>query len=236
MPAVNVMASKTGSVKLLVASYDNGSVQQAKVLFTNAGAKVYTTNEKSSKINVRKYDGLIIPGSIRDVWPGYYKQQAKGARNCLKAFDVYRFTMIKKFVLAGKPVYGICGGMQSINVLFGGSLIQDIGGHMRAARTVKISKKSINYKLFGGKLSAYHSHHECVGKVAYGFIATERDAESKHIEALQHKKYPIYAVQYHPEFMGNNGIKIAKKFISVCRKYKKNKIKVDKKDFRFAKY
>ena len=238
-PAAKKTAAKKAKkqqVKLLVASYDHGSIAQARNLFVRAGASVDTTTAPSSKINVSKYDGLIVPGSCHDVVPSYYGQKNTRSRGCFKQFDIYRFRMIKKFVMAGKPVYGICGGVQSINVCFGGSLIQHINGHMGGVRTARISKRSINYKKFGSKLRTYHCHHQCPDKVAPGFIATEWDASDGHIEAIQHIKYPIYGVQYHPEFMGGNGVTMARMFISICRKYRNHPYDISQGDLSFIKF
>ena len=40
--------------------------------------------------------------------------------------DVYEIELVRAFVAAGKPVFGICRGLQLINVSYGGTLYQDI--------------------------------------------------------------------------------------------------------------
>ena len=40
--------------------------------------------------------------------------------------DTYEMALIRAFVDAGKPVFGICRGLQMLNVAFGGTLWQDI--------------------------------------------------------------------------------------------------------------
>jgi putative glutamine amidotransferase len=40
--------------------------------------------------------------------------------------DEYEIALVKAFVRAGKPVFGVCRGLQLINVAFGGTLYQDI--------------------------------------------------------------------------------------------------------------
>ena len=225
-----------GRVRLLVANYDSVSVPQAKNLFVRAGALVDTTTCPAARINVSQYDGLIVPGSVHDVVPAYYGQKNTHSWDCFKQFDIYRFKVIRKFVLAGKPVYGICGGIQSINVLFGGTLKQHIDKHSDTCRTVRIAKESINYKKFGPRARTYHCHHQCPDQPAPGFTAVEWDAADGHIEALQHTKYPIYGVQYHPEFMGRCGDSMARTFVSICRKYRNHPYDVREGDLFFIKF
>lgn len=68
-------------------------------------------------------DGLILTGSNIDINPIYYGEEDKKEK-----IDEYKTDkkLIDLFYKKNKPILGICGGMQSINVHFGGSLYQDI--------------------------------------------------------------------------------------------------------------
>ena len=57
---------------------------------------------------------------LRDEWAGD------------RVRDAYEMELLHEFVEAGKPVLGICRGMQLINVAFGGSLYQLQRNHVRA--------------------------------------------------------------------------------------------------------
>ena len=75
---------------------------------------------------VEVLDGLVLQGGA-DVSPLTYGEQAlrpewKGDR----IRDMYEIDLVQEFVAAGKPVLGICRGLQLINVAFGGTLYQDI--------------------------------------------------------------------------------------------------------------
>lgn len=73
-----------------------------------------------------KCDGLLLPGGA-DVDPVLYGQrriEACGKPNGLR--DKAEPIILKRFYEAGKPIFGICRGIQLINVVFGGTLIQDI--------------------------------------------------------------------------------------------------------------
>ena len=71
---------------------------------------------------------------FRSVWPGNYGEAPlhidwTGDR----VRDDYEIALVKAFVAAGKPVFGICRGLQLINVAFGGSLYQDIPSQLPQA-------------------------------------------------------------------------------------------------------
>ena len=71
-------------------------------------------------------DGLVLHGGA-DVWPGSYgeeplREQWKGDR----VRDDYEIASVHAFRKAGKPVFGVCRGLQLMNVAFGGTLYQDL--------------------------------------------------------------------------------------------------------------
>ena len=71
------------------------------------------------------FDGLVIPGG-EDIDPARYGQENTGCRIIDPKMDALQFDTLSAFLKAGKPVLGVCNGMQMINIYFGGDLIQDI--------------------------------------------------------------------------------------------------------------
>lgn len=148
-------------------------------------------------------DALILPGSYTDIPPSYYGQEPEGGRN----YDVDEFktdsAAIRFFAQKNKPILGICGGLQSINVHFGGSLIQSIDGHKGTELThrVKIKADSFLGKTYGSaELSVNSLHCQSVKEVAPGFDVIAESPEGI-IEAIQ--KGNIIGVQWHPEVAGD---------------------------------
>ena len=161
-------------------------------------------------------DGLVLHGGS-DVWPGSYgetplQERWNGDRNR----DEYEIALTRAFVAAGKPVFGICRGLQLINVAFGGSLYQDIGTQRPQAL---VHRDAAAYDLnfhevevlpdtkLGALLSGATSkkvnsvHHQGVKDLAPNFLVEARCPVDGMVEAIRHTgDIWVAAVQWHPEF------------------------------------
>ncbi len=122
------------------------------------------------------------------------------------------FIILNEALKNNIPVFGICGGMQFINVFYGGTLYQDIGSllphalnHEKGAtHSVSVIKSTNLYKIVNKtrfKVKSYH--HQAVKKVGSHLIvsATSDDGLA---EGLETKDGMIFAVQWHPELESNN--------------------------------
>ena len=161
-------------------------------------------------------DGLVLHGGS-DVWPGSYGEEPlqtswSGDRNR----DEYEIALVRAFVAAGKPVFGICRGLQLINVAFGGSLYQDIAtqrpeslAHRDAVaydlnfHGVELVADSKLARLLPSDASTKINsvHHQAVKDLAPGFVVEARCPVDGMVEAIRHSGGPwVAAVQWHPEF------------------------------------
>ena len=161
-------------------------------------------------------DGLVLHGGA-DVWPGSYGEtplQERWSGDRLR--DEYEQALVKAFVAAGKPVFGVCRGLQLINVAFGGTLYQDIGTqrpeslvHRDADRYdhnfhqhAIVPETRLQGLLAGAQSCKINSiHHQGIKQLAEGFVVEARCPDDGMIEAIRHTG-PGYiaAVQWHPEF------------------------------------
>ena len=158
----------------------------------------------SAKINPAKYDGLAIPGDPSDVDPRFYGEKNKHAHTPHPKTEKMQFKLIKKFANANKPVLGICKGCQIINVAYGGSLHQDLGGYHRLWQTTHIKKGSWLRKKLDATVSVYHYHHQAVKRLAKNFkvMAWSKKGNKKIIEGIEHTSLPVWGIQFHPENSG----------------------------------
>ena len=121
-------------------------------------------------------------------------------------------------VAEDKPLFGICRGIQSLNVALGGSLIQDIpsqwptplqhNGHYdgsardQVLHTVRVEPGSRVESMLAARDAGVNSfHHQAVKRVAEGFVVTSR-AEDGIIESIEmpDRRF-VVGVQWHPEEM-----------------------------------
>lgn len=161
-------------------------------------------------------DGLVLQGG-NDVAPQSYGQvpiASDWAGDPVR--DAYEKELIQAFVHAGKPVFGICRGLQMLNVAFGGTLWQDIETQQpqalehvkkdlyeRNVHAVEIIPDTHLASLYPhithGTINSIH--HQAIRHLAPGFVIEARSPADGIIEAirLEGPNY-IAAVQWHPEF------------------------------------
>ena len=156
-------------------------------------------------------DGLVLVGGA-DIPPSAYGQQPHETVKLLpkQRYDFER-KLIALWLASGKPVLGVCLGMQFTNVVAGGTLIQDIPsqvattvGHRRC-HSVRIEQGSLLAQILGTDQVLVHSnHHQAVKDVGYGLRVIAR-SEDGVIEALERFDggFGLF-VQWHPELMADN--------------------------------
>ena len=193
-----------------------------------------TDNKTMLKKSIEKIDGLILTGGV-DVHPFYFNEephQKIGEIN--KDRDEFDLLIIKYAVEMKKPILAICRGMQILNVYFGGSIIQDIPSQVEksilhsqtapinvATHKIKIEKNSFIYKILGEESEVNSFHHQAVKQVANDFVVTAKSSDGI-IEAMEYKnmnEHFILALQWHPEAMAFNNIKmqnIFNMFSQIC--------------------
>lgn len=152
------------------------------------------------------FDGLILAGG-GDVEPSLYGQKNCGSESVDLRRDRAELALLEEFARAGKPVLGICRGMQVINVWAGGGIIQDLGGqnaiHRREGRDklhLIFAGRGVLRELYGPRFRANSAHHQGVGPVGRCLCVTARAADGV-IEGLEHCRLPLFGVQFHPERM-----------------------------------
>lgn len=154
-------------------------------------------------------DGVVIVGGD-DVDPRMYGEEAKRGTGTVfpprQRFERWVYEEARNRRL---PVFGICYGMQLINVLEGGTLYQDIRRDARSdlnhrdrqspTHRVKIGPNSrLAYIVGRCSVEVASEHHQAVKRLAPGFreVAHARDGI---VEAIECDDESILAVQWHPE-------------------------------------
>lgn len=130
---------------------------------------------------------------------------------------------IAEYALAnGLPTLAICRGFQVVNVLRGGSLVQDmVNNHRNHIRQISVDKDTEGLGLSKPTMEASCFHHQAVKVLGQGLdvIAT---APEGHVEAFKiEAKAWAYGVQWHPEDNSTTDkqqFEIFKKFVAEAHK------------------
>lgn len=157
--------------------------------------------------SLHSYTRLLLPGG-GDICPERFGQKNHGSKDMDPALDEAQLTLLDAFVSAGKPVLGICRGLQIINVYFGGTIIQELPtsfshkyvGHDQIHPAFN-TPGSILHKLYGRTCLVNSAHHQGCGITGRGLLSIQSSPDGV-TEALIHKTKPILGVQWHPERTG----------------------------------
>ena len=182
----------------------------------------------------QRLDGLLLPGG-EDVCPERYGQEPhEKLGHTSEVRDRTEFALVRRMAELSKPIFGICRGMQVLNVVFGGTLIQDIlsvgadyaqhFGDMehrpRAWHKAALEKGSRMHEIFGCDTIGVNSfHHQAIEQLAEGFWVTAHSPDGI-IEAMENPQAKIWGVQFHPENMAQEDpafLKLFSSFIADCK-------------------
>lgn len=154
---------------------------------------------RGAPFEVQKWDALILPGG-GDLEPWRYGRENTASRGLEPRRDQEELELLAEFTAAGKPVLGICRGMQVINVFFGGSLLQDIPGHSALdsgdrLHTLRETPSALPPLLEKVVNSA---HHQAADRLGSGLRAAQWAPDGV-VEGICHERLPVWGVQWHPE-------------------------------------
>ena len=160
-------------------------------------------------------DGLVITGGNFDINPKLYSENIGGSRNIKDKRTNFEIDIFQKFLRTSKPILGICGGEQLMNVASGGSLIQDIDQSIQTtifheqqnprnevSHEISITRNSKLYNIVKSeKIKVNSAHHQSVNSLGKDFVSSA-SASDGIIEAIEHVKHPwCIGLQWHPEFL-----------------------------------
>jgi putative glutamine amidotransferase len=167
--------------------------------------------------------GVLLPGSPADVDPARYGQER--VKECAakdEAREAVDDLLLQGAFDQGKPILGICYGLQSLNVWRQGTLIQNLphadaatsgvvnhqpGREVQKAHPILVTPGSRLSHLVKGigeeppGLSVNSSHHQAIGRPGKALIVAATSPDDGVIEALEGSdpNQFLVAVQWHPE-------------------------------------
>ena len=120
-----------------------------------------------------------------------------------------------------KPIFGVCLGLQAITEVFGGTIINLDTVYHGVATVMNVTDKSaVLFKDVPATFLAARYHSWSATKEGFPdtlrITATDEDGG---IQAIEHKVFPISAVQFHPEsILTDVGEQIVTNFINSVKK------------------
>lgn len=177
-------------------------------------------------------DGLVVTGGAFDVDPALFGAEHRHATVTTKdRRTAFELGITRAAYEMQKPVLGICGGQQLLNVALGGTLIQHIPDEVRDAlaheqpnprtepgHSVSVVPGTLLHRITGAaELPVNSAHHQAVKGVAPGMVidATAPDGVIEGIEDPRHRF--CLGVQWHPEFAISPGdLRIFEAFIAAA--------------------
>ncbi|WP_314932722.1 gamma-glutamyl-gamma-aminobutyrate hydrolase family protein [Veillonella parvula] len=175
----------------------------------------FTKNLELARETVARLDGLLLSGG-HDVYPLHYGEEPlQGLGEVWPERDQFDFALIKAAEEKQIPIFGICRGLQILNVYRGGSLYQDLKYDQNCTikhsqnQTPSLGTHTVDIK-FESKLASAigrstwitnSHHHQTVKHVGKGLQVVAR-AKDGTVEGLEDSSYPwLVACQFHPEMM-----------------------------------
>ena len=162
-----------------------------------------------------RIDALVVTGGGFDVDPALFGADTRHPSVTVKEGRTqFEWAITQAMLDRDKPVLGICGGQQLLNVILGGTLIQHIEDEVQGSvlheqpnpRTepghmVTVTPGTLLHRLTGaGEIAVNSAHHQAVKAVGPQALANAvaPDGVIEGIESRIHRF--CLGVQWHPEF------------------------------------
>lgn len=191
--------------RILIAGFENRT-ENYRSAITLAGMEPVTGLPPSYHCSADYCDALLLPGGA-DIDPLFFHEKNTGSGVIDRKLDSIQLSLLDRFVKTGRPVLGICKGMQVINVYFGGGIVQHLSAADRhmwkdadQIHPVTASPDSFLAKLYGTRFVVNSAHHQGIGRPGKD-LSVVLTAEDGVPEALMHLTLPIFGMQWHPERM-----------------------------------
>lgn len=174
-------------------------------------------------------DGLVLTGGA-DYNPLWYGEQPEKELHTINSTrDLPELLLTRLAFNRQIPILGICRGVQTMAIALGGNLVQDLKTTLKhsqdaprseATHSVTITEGSTLYGLYGQKTFVNSFHHQAVKDCGSHLhvVATAPDGVIEAVESTEQKA--LMGVQWHPEWMGDEGLKLFEWLTQRSREFK----------------
>ncbi len=186
---------------------------------------------------LERLDGIVFSGAM-DIPPDRYGSPAHPRTDRMSEQRIrFEWPLAQLALASPMPILGICGGLQMLSTVTGGTLFQHVpdrygdkivhssGKPEDARHEVNVEPGSRIAAMLAARARVNSAHHQAVDKLGEGFIISAR-ADDGVIEAIERPgERFVVALQWHPErCMDLPGQKeIFAAFVSACREQERDK-------------
>ncbi|MGE5417401.1 MAG: gamma-glutamyl-gamma-aminobutyrate hydrolase family protein [Acidobacteriota bacterium] len=171
----------------------------------------YVCTPEAVAAYVKSCDGFIFSGG-GDIDPSFWLEEPRpGLGEVDPSRDLFEITLAREVLVADKPALFICRGIQLLNVVLGGDVIQDVDSQIQhqqkspryhPSHDVILESQSRIFQLIHQPIVRVNSfHHQTLGRIGESLqiVARARDGL---VEAVEHAANRfVLGVQWHPEAM-----------------------------------
>lgn len=186
--------------------------QYARLCEAAGGAPVVLVPVDDPAAVMDGLDALVLSGG-GDVEPSVYGGPSEdGTEMVDPRRDAFELGLLDAARARGRPILGVCRGMQVLNVGFGGTLIGELARSTKSSHyepkrwdstvhSVRMDPASKMSKALGASDIEVNSlHHQAIENLGRGLRAVGW-ADDGVIEAVEGESEPVFGVQWHPEWM-----------------------------------
>ena len=224
-PIIGITCSKNAEGKIAMSQHYLNSVWEAGA---NGVFLAYTEDEEKLEEYARVFDGFLFGGGD-DMNPARYGEEVMfDSVEIDDDRDCFELGLYKHVKATGKPILGICRGIQLLNVAEGGTLYQHIDGHRQSPKPGTVTEQPVNlikgsmlHALTGKETLLVNSfHHQNIKDLAHTLVA-DAVSEDGYIEAVHMPDHKFFfAVQWHPEIYRQSSADMQKvfcAFVNACK-------------------
>src|SRR5436853_1599585 len=170
-------------------------------------------NRQEAREVLERVEGLVLTGGL-DIDPTHYGQTARHPDMIApRERTESDFAYAREAKDRGMAVLGICLGSQTLNVAFGGTLLQHIPDDVPGAQehrdgaehSIRIEPGTVLARALGVESATVNSfHHQGIGDLAPGFRVAARSPDGI-VEAIERPDLPFFVgVHWHPERLASS--------------------------------
>ena len=180
-----------------------------RLCLTACGARaVYLTPETG---NYHRLLNAVIIGGGDDIDPGLYGHNDEGLAPIDPRRDAFEVDIIEHALQTDLPIFGICRGMQLMNVVLGGNLFGDIRAmrvrtsnrrnFLPGKRARLLRGSEINFTMGGPEILINSLHHQAIDRLGEDLQVVARDDDDI-VQAVESRnRRLLLGVQWHPEYL-----------------------------------